>query len=193
MERQMKKILISLGGLVAMAGVAEAHPGVGHAHGFVQGFMHPVGGADHVLAMVAVGLFAAVLGGRARWALPLSFMAMMAVGGMMGISGFALPFVETGIALSVVVLGVLVALQWKLPVAVAAALVGVFAVFHGFAHGAEMPATTSGLGYAAGFVAATGALHVAGLLLGQLALSRVVKMGGAAIGLAGLGLVAGLI
>jgi urease accessory protein len=120
-------------------------------------------------------------------------MAMMVVGGLIGMTGFALPFVETGIALSVVVLGVLVAMQWKASTAVAMSLVGVFAVFHGFAHGAEMPAATSGLAYASGFVAATGSLHVAGLAIGQLAFGRIVKLGGAAIGVAGLGLVAGLI
>jgi urease accessory protein len=192
-ERQMKKILISLGGLVAMAGGAEAHVGLGHTQGFVHGFMHPVGGADHVLAMVAVGLFAAVLGGRARVAVPLTFMAMMVAGGLLGMSGFALPFGETGIALSVVVLGVVLAMQWKASVAVAMSLVGVFAVFHGFAHGAEMPTATSGLGYGAGFVVATGLLHFAGLMIGQVALTRVVRFGGVAIGVAGLGLVTGLI
>jgi urease accessory protein len=189
----MKKVLISLGGLVAMAGGAEAHVGFGHTHGFVHGFMHPVGGADHVLAMVAVGLFAAVLGGRARVAVPLTFMAMMVAGGLLGMSGFDLPFVETGIALSVVVLGVVLAMQWKASVAVAMSLVGVFAVFHGFAHGAEMPTAASGLGYGAGFVVATGLLHLAGLMIGQVALTRIVRFGGVAIGVAGLGLVMGLI
>ncbi len=186
----MKKILVSLATLAAMASGAEAHVGVGHTHGFIHGFMHPIGGMDHVLAMVAVGLFAAILGGRARWAVPMSFVAMMAVGGAVGIAGITVPFVEIGIALSVLVLGALVALQTKLPVAIASALVGVFAVFHGVAHGAEMPVDASGIQYALGFVAATAVLHGVGLAIG-FSMTRFAKLGGVAIAVAGLGLVTG--
>jgi urease accessory protein len=186
----MKKILISLVTLTAMATGAEAHVGLGHTNGLVHGFMHPVGGVDHILAMVAVGLFAAILGGRARWVVPLSFVSMMLVGGVFGISGVPVPFVETGIALSVLVLGVLVAIQTRLPVAFAAAMVGVFAVFHGVAHGAEMPIDASGVQYAFGFVAATALLHIVGLAIGT-SMNRFAKLGGVAIAAAGLGLVAG--
>ena len=186
----MKKIIISLATLAAMASGAEAHVGGGHVQGFLHGFMHPIGGMDHVLAMLAVGLFAAVLGGRARWAVPMSFVAMMVVGGAVGISGFSVPFVEVGIALSVLVLGAMVALQTKLPVAIASALVGVFAVFHGVAHGAEMPVDVSGVQYALGFVAATAVLHGVGLAIG-FSMTRFAKLGGIAIAAAGLGLVTG--
>jgi urease accessory protein len=189
-------------GLAALAAAllptaALAHTGVGEASGFAHGFWHPIGGLDHVLAMVAVGAFAARLGGRALWIVPTAFVAMMAVGGFAGMEGVALPFVETGIALSVVVLGLAVALGWKLPVAAASALVGLFAVFHGHAHGAEMPVDASGLGYAAGFMLATALLHVAGIGLGVLvgkvgARSKLVlQAGGGAMALAGVALLGG--
>ena len=187
----MKKILVSLGGLVAMATAAEAHVGTpGHTHDFVSGFMHPVGGADHILAMVAVGVFAAILGGRARWMVPLSFVTMMLAGGVLGFAGVAVPFVEAGILISIIALGAAIALEWKAPVALAAALVGLFAVFHGVAHGAEMPVESSALTYALGFVSATAVLHGVGLGLG-LSLLRVAKFSGVAIALAGLGLASG--
>lgn len=143
--------------------MAFAHPDPLHAVGFVHGFEHPMGGLDHILAMVAVGVFAFVLGGRALWLVPLSFIAMMVVGFALGINGVNLPFVELGIALSSVVIGGAAALKAPMPVAVAMALVGTFAVFHGHAHGAEMPESAGGLLYASGFVAATAALHGAGI------------------------------
>jgi len=147
-------------GLAALAALAPtlafAHPGVaGHTHGFLHGFSHPIGGIDHILAMVAVGIFAANLGGRALWAVPLTFMGFMAVGGTLGILGVPLPFVEVGIAMSIVVLGIAVAVNWDWPVTAAMAMVGLFAVFHGHAHGTEMPLDASGAAYAAGFVAAS--------------------------------------
>ncbi|MFD1332459.1 HupE/UreJ family protein, partial [Methylopila musalis] len=128
--------------------LALAHPGHGDAFGFAAGVGHPVGGLDHVLAMVLAGVFAYQLGGKAIWAVPAAFLGVMAVGGALGMAGVALPFVETGIALSIVVLGAAVALGVKAPVAAAMALVGVFAVFHGFAHGAEAPDTAAGAAYA---------------------------------------------
>jgi urease accessory protein len=189
-KRHMKKILMSIAALSLMAKGAEAHVGLGHTNGFVHGFMHPVSGMDHVLAMVAVGLFAAILGGRARWAVPLCFVGMMLVGGAMGIVGINVPFLETGIALSVLVLGVLVALQTKLPVTFASSLVGIFAVLHGVAHGAEMPVDASGVQFVLGFVAATMLLHSVGLALG-FSMTRFAKASGVAIAAAGLGLVSG--
>jgi urease accessory protein len=137
---------------IVIGGPAFAHTGVGDTAGFVHGFIHPIGGLDHVLAMVAVGLFAALLGGRALWLVPFSFVSMMAVGGALGMGGVALPFAEFGIGLSVVAFGVAVAFRLHMPIAVAMALAGFFAVFHGHAHGAEMPDTASGFEYAAGFL-----------------------------------------
>lgn len=179
---------------------AWAHVGVGSTHGFVHGFVHPVTGIDHVLAMVAVGLFAANLGGRALWAVPLTFVSVMAVGGALGVAGIAVPFVETGIAFSVIVLGLAVALRWQWPVAAAMALVGVFAIFHGHAHGAEMPVDASGLEYGVGFMLATALLHVVGIGLGlgvarfgRVYSPRVVQIGGAAMAVAGVGILTGVI
>ncbi|MBV9066587.1 MAG: HupE/UreJ family protein, partial [Methylobacteriaceae bacterium] len=144
---------------------AFAHVGLGDTSGIAHGFMHPLSGADHVLAMVAVGLFAARLGGRALWLVPLSFVAMMVFGGVLGIAGVDLPYVEIAIGLSVVVLGLVVAAQVNPPLAIAMAVVGSFAIFHGHAHGAEMPETASGLAYGAGFVIATALLHAIGICL----------------------------
>lgn len=177
---------------------AFAHTGAGHAVGFVQGFVHPVSGIDHVLAMVAVGIFAANLGGPARWAVPLTFVSVMALGGALGMAGIAVPFVEAGIAASVIVLGLAVALRWQWSTAGAMALAGVFAIFHGHAHGAEMPADASGFTYAAGFVIATALLHATGLGFG-LGIARVaqaphaIRFGGLAMAFAGLGLLTGVI
>lgn len=182
--------------LTLLPGLALAHTGHGDAAGFAHGFMHPLGGLDHLLAMVTVGLFAAALGGRALWAVPASFVAMMLAGGALGMAGLAMPFVENAILLSVIALGAVVALNMAPPVLVSVAIVGFFAVFHGHAHGAEMPAGTSGLGYAAGFVLATSLLHAAGLVAG-LGFSRfgdrLARLAGGAVTVAGLGLASGLI
>lgn len=185
--------------LAALApSAAFAHTGVGDVHGFAHGFLHPLSGLDHVLAMVAVGLFAAQRGGRALWLVPLAFLGMMIAGGALGAAGVGLPYVEAGIALSVVVLGAAVALRLDLPTTLAMALVGVFAVFHGHAHGAEMPETASGLAYGAGFIGATALLHAVGLGLG-LALGRtqtplggrLAQGAGGAMALAGVALLVG--
>lgn len=146
--------------------VAQAHVGAGATHGFAHGLAHPVGGLDHVLAMTLVGVLAFQMGGRAIWMVPAAFVGVMMLGGALGAAGVDLPFVETGIALSVVVLGAMVAFRAKASAAAAATIVGLFAVFHGHAHGAEMPATGSGLSYGAGFVLATIGLHGAGVALG---------------------------
>lgn len=185
--------------LASVPAIAHAHTGVGATGGFVHGFAHPVGGLDHVLAMVAVGIFAAMLGGRALWLVPAAFVVVMAFGGALGIYGVQVPFVEAGIAGSVIVLGLAVALRWKPPVAAAMALVGLFAVFHGHAHGAEMPLDASGASYAAGFLLATALLHLAGIALGfgigligrrsHLA----ARAGGGAMAIAGVAMLSGLI
>ena len=145
---------------------ASAHTGVGATAGFAHGLNHPLSGLDHILAMLAVGLFAAMLRGRALWLVPLSFVAMMIAGCAFGLAGMMVPVPELGIGLSVIVLGIVVALGVRMPLAGAMALAGFFAIFHGYAHGAEMPGTASGLTYAAGFTLATAALHAAGVGLG---------------------------
>jgi urease accessory protein len=178
--------------LTMIPALAFAHTGHG-ALGFGYGFGHPMGGIDHILAMVAVGIFAANLGGRALSTVPLSFMALMAAGGALGIAGIPLPFVEIGIALSIVVLGLAVAVRFDWPVAAAMSLVGLFAIFHGHAHGAEMPVDASGAAYAVGFVLATGLLHLAGIAIG-FGINRagaryshlITRTGGVAVALAGI-------
>src|SRR5581483_4853903 len=144
---------------------------------FAHGFAHPLSGLDHLLAMVAVGLYAALLGGRALWLVPASFVTMMTVGGAIGMAGIALPYTEVAIALSVVVLGLALALRIGVPTLAAMALVGAFAVFHGYAHGVEMPAAASSYAFAAGFVLATTLLHGVGLALG-VAAGRLADRGG---------------
>jgi urease accessory protein len=185
--------------LALTAGVAQAHTGVGDTSGFAHGFMHPIGGLDHILAMVMVGVFAAQLGGRAVWLVPASFVAVMALGGVFGLTGIPVPFVELGIGLSVVVLGAVVAFKLHAAVPLAMGLVGFFAIFHGYAHGAEMPENAGGLAYGAGFMLATALLHATGVGLaltvsrwGGASVSVLVRSIGALVALAGLGMVSGL-
>jgi urease accessory protein len=149
----------------AAASPAEAHT-IGSMAGFMHGFTHPFSGLDHIFAMVAVGFYAAHLGGRSICLVPLAFMAMMAVGGAVGAVGISIPFVEIGIALSVIVLGAAVAVRLNLSTAAAMCLVGFSALFHGYAHGAEMPVDASGLEFGLAFVLATGILHLIGIGLG---------------------------
>jgi len=146
--------------------LAAAHIQAGEASGLLTGFLHPISGLDHVLAMIAVGLWGAQLGPPAVWVLPVAFPMVMALGGTLGLMGVSLPGVEIGIALSAIVLGVLVLAEARPPLAVAALVVGFFAVFHGHAHGTELPAGESGLLYSVGFVVATGCLHAVGIALG---------------------------
>jgi urease accessory protein len=146
--------------------VASAHVLAGEAVGFLTGFRHPISGPDHVLAMVAVGLWGAQLGSPAIWVLPVAFPMVMAVGGMLGLLGVPLPGAEYGIAASGILLGAAVMLEVRPPLAAAAALVGFFAIFHGHAHGAELPPGQSALLYSMGFVIATGCLHAAGIGIG---------------------------
>ena len=165
----MKRILHLLALALCLAPTAAlAHTGVGDTSGFAHGFMHPLGGLDHLLAMILVGLFAYGLGGRALWLVPLTFVGVMALGGFLGVAEIPVPFIEIGIALSVVVLGAVVAFGIKPPVAAAMAMVGLFAIFHGHAHGTEMPMDASGLAYGVGFMLATALLHAAGVGIGML-------------------------
>jgi len=183
---------------VLTPGVALAHTGHGDTSGLIHGFLHPLGGLDHILAMLAVGVLAGVLGGRALWLVPLSFVAMMVSGFALGIAGVSLPFVEMGIAVSSIVIGAAAAWGRPLPVAGAMALVGIFAIFHGHAHGAEMPATADGLAYAGGFVAASLLLHLAGIA-GTVAVSTLLgrygrvaaRLAGGVFALAGIGILGG--
>jgi urease accessory protein len=154
--------------LALLPELASAHEGEGTSGGFVTGFLHPVLGWDHVLAMVAVGLWGGFLGPPAIWLLPIVFPLVMVFGAVLGIAGVPLPMVEAGIASSAVVLGLMIALAAKPPLWAAGTIVGVFAIFHGYAHGVELPEATNAFAYAVGFVVATGLLHVAGIVLGLL-------------------------
>lgn len=172
---------------------ALAHPGATDAHGFFWGFAHPLGGLDHILAMVTVGILAWQLGGRALWLLPATFLLAMAVGAALGLAGLPLPCVEFGIAASVIVLGGIVAFARSAPIAGAVGMVGLFAIFHGHAHGTEMTLDNAGAAYAAGLLLATALLHFAGITLGcaigRMADSRAgYRLGGALVALAGLGI-----
>jgi urease accessory protein len=173
---------------------AAAHTGTA-AGGFLGGFAHPLFGPDHVVAMVALGLWGAFLGAPAIWLLPIVFPLVMAAGGVVGILGLPLPYVEAGIAVSAIVLGLMVALAASPPLWIAAVLVGAFAVFHGYAHGAELPPGTDAVAFSAGFVVATGLLHLTGIAFGQLAqwpAGRIaVRLAGGAIAFAGMGFLNG--
>ena len=182
-------------GLVLTPALAFAHPGGPHIHGLLDGFAHPLSGFDHLAAMVAVGLIAANLGGRALWLVPASFVGAMLLGAGLGIAGLALPAVEIGIAASLVVFGLVLALRLPLPTLAAMGLVAAFALFHGFAHGIEAPMGASGLAYMAGFALATAALHGLGVALGcSLGASadgfgrRAIRWGGMATSLLGVAL-----
>jgi urease accessory protein len=158
--------------------------------GFLDGFLHPLGGLDHVLAMLAVGMWGAQLGAPAIWMLPVAFPMVMALGGAAGIIGVPLPAVEIGIAISVLVLGSMIALARRPPLALAALIVAFFAVFHGYAHGTELPGQASAVPYSAGFVIATGLIHLTGIGIGfviRLPHGRtLLRVGGTAIAAAGL-------
>lgn len=159
--------LLMVGLAAACAPAAAAHTG-SVAGGFVGGLAHPVFGLDHVVAMVAVGLWGAFLGAPAIVVLPIVFPLVMAFGGVLGILGVPLPGVEVGIAVSAIVLGLMVVFAVRPPLWIAAVLVGAFAIFHGHAHGAELPPGADALAYSAGFVIATGLLHLAGIAIGLL-------------------------
>jgi urease accessory protein len=178
-----------LAGIALMAAQpALAHTGEGLG-GLASGFFHPISGPDHVVAMIAVGLWGGILGKPAIWQLPIVFPMVMALAGAAAVVGVPLPGVEVGIALSGIVLGLMVLFIVRPPIAVAATIVGVFAIFHGHAHGAELPDSANPLAYAFGFVVATGLLHLIGIVFGQLmhrpAGLVAVRAAGAAIAVAG--------
>jgi urease accessory protein len=184
--------------LTLIPAAAFAHTGAGEVHGFVWGFVHPLGGLDHILAMVTVGIFAWQLGGRALRLVPATFVLLMAAGAALGMAGLPLPFVEFGIAASVIVLGGMIAFASSAPIGVAMGIVGFFAIFHGHAHGTEVALDTAGGAYAAGFLLATALLHLAGIALGC-AIGRIAdgrttyRLGGSLVALAGLAILANII
>jgi urease accessory protein len=159
------KTVLSVLILSFLPSLVHAHVGVGAASGWVHGMLHPFLGLDHLCAMLAVGLWAKQMGGRATWSIPLTFVSVMALGGLLGLTAMPLPFIEGGILLSLLALGFLVAAAIQLPLLVSASIVAVFALFHGYAHGAEMPQSASGLGYALGFMLSTAMLHFAGIAM----------------------------
>lgn len=193
----MNRTALILGAAAALiAAPAFAHTGVGAVHGMAAGFMHPFLGADHLLAMVGVGVWAAQINPRRCWLLPLAFVAVMIMGAVAGFAGVAVPQVELGILGSVLLLGVLIAAAPRLPAWLPVLLVAAFAFFHGHAHGTELPAEASSTSYALGLVAATALLHAAGIGL-AFALRRgagglAIRLAGLVIALAGGALAAGL-
>ncbi|OEC33055.1 urease accessory protein [Pseudomonas cuatrocienegasensis] len=187
----LRKPLLALGLMLSPA-LAFAHPGHDHS-GLMAGLAHPVFGLDHLLAMLAVGLWAAQQSGAARWALPLTFVASMLAGGMLGFAGLEIPLMETGIAASVLAFGLLVAVAVRLPMVISIALTALFALTHGVAHGLELPNLASPWTYAVGFLVATAALHAAGYALVRSlprAAAPLVRVAGAASALTGVWLLA---
>lgn len=186
------RFLIVSGLFVASFATGEpvlAHTNPGVARGLLSGFTHPLSGLDHMLAMVAVGIWGTQLGQPAVWLLPVTFPLVMAVGGAFGVRGVPLPIIEIGVAASALALGFLIALRARPPLAIAAAIVGGFAVFHGYAHGTELPTAAAPLAYGLGFVLVTGMLHAAGIAIGLVNRWRsgamALRATGAVIGAAG--------
>src|SRR5215470_3361721 len=185
MPRRRLPLLWALIAVFFLAHPAFAHEQAGVSGGLISGLLHPLTGIDHLIAMVAVGIWGAQLGAPAIWVLPITFPLVMAFGGVLGVLGIPLPMPEAVIALSAFVLGAAVAVRLRVTFAAAAVIVGVFAIFHGHAHGAELPSAANPLAYGVGFVVATGLLHLAGIAIGTLsrwpAGERLIRGLGAAI------------
>lgn len=199
MRQSTFRLIATVAWLLA-PGVAFAHPGHGEVASLLAGLTHPFNGIDHLLAMTAVGLLAAHVGGRALWTVPATFVAVMALGGLFGVAGLSLPLVETAVALSVLVFGIMILSAMAPPVVAAIGLVGFFAIFHGYAHGSEMPVGSTGIVYGAGFMIATALLHGLGIALGlslrrfnEAPRRRAMQACGAVIGLIGAALTIGLV
>jgi urease accessory protein len=175
--------------LLCLAQSADAHVQHGESASFFTGFQHPVSGLDHVLAMIAVGLWGAQLGAPSVWLLPVAFPMVMAMGGMLELLGVGLPGIEIGIAASAILLGGAVMSEVRPPLAVAVVIVALFAIFHGYAHGAELPPGQNGLLYSMGFVVATGCLHAIGITIGVIHRwlwgQKLLRVAGGAVALAG--------
>lgn len=191
------RVLAVIGALVALNPPAFGHTSNGQAQGFVTGFLHPLSGLDHVLAMVAVGIWGAQLKKPAIWTLPVAFPLVMSFGGLLGIRGVPLPGVEIGVAASAIVLGIMIALEARPPLWVAGTIVSIFAIFHGHAHGTELPRAAAPLTYAVGFVIATGLLHLTGISIGLIESrtsgARLLRGAGACIALTGVVFLAGMV
>ncbi|MEP0072177.1 MAG: HupE/UreJ family protein [Marinomonas sp.] len=174
----------------ALPTLALAHTGHEHSSSFMTGFMHPIGGLDHLLAMLAVGIWAASLGGRALFTVPVAFVGAMLIGGGMAVAGIQVPFIEQGILLSVILMGALLVGRTRFPTVVCALVAGSFALFHGAAHGLEMPLNANGALYAFGFASATALLHLIGLgfgnLIARLQVNVATRITGGVIALTGL-------
>jgi len=164
MSSKLSRLIVALTG-IAFCSVANAHPG--HGGGLSDGILHPLFGFDHLLAMVAVGIWAFQLGGRAKWLVPVSFVTLMALAGALGMAGVALPMVDSGIATSLLVFGLLIAFSVRVTPALGACTVALFAIFHGNAHGMEMPVLGSTWQYGIGFILSTAGLHGLGLAIGK--------------------------
>jgi urease accessory protein len=193
----MRKLALPAVLLLLSAAPALAHVGVGSTSSFNAGFLHPLGGLDHIAVMVAVGLWAVLKGGRAIWIWPAAFVAVMIVGGVLGMADVTVRFVEPVILASVVALGFLVLLAVDLPVGLGAAVIGGFALFHGHAHGVELPETGAGMDYLGGFSLATALLHLAGIAF-AIVMSRLdwrvaARFAGAACIVAGVAMVADIL
>lgn len=190
----LKKLALAALLLTAATLPAYAHVGIGPTSSFPAGFMHPLSGLDHLTVMIAVGLWAALKGGKAIWAWPLAFVGVMLGGAALGMAHIPVPFVEPGILASVVALGLLVALAVDLPVSAGIAIIGVFALLHGHAHGTEVPENAAGLDYMAGFALATAMLHLIGIAAGLafgLRYRGLTRAAGAACAAIGIGLAFG--
>jgi len=192
----MRRWLAILASIAIFDSSAFAHTMPGQAQGFITGFLHPLSGLDHILAMVAVGIWGSQLGRPAIWVLPVAFPLVMSFGGVLGVRGVPIPGVEIGAAASALVLGIMIALAARPPLRVAALIVGAFAIFHGHAHGTELPKAASPLTYALGFVLATGLLHVCGILFGLInfrpAGAKALRMSGGLIAIVGIVLLVNL-
>ncbi|SEA63152.1 urease accessory protein [Desulfuromusa kysingii] len=176
--------------LLVLPSLVLAHTGAGEATGFIYGFNHPIGGVDHLLAMIAVGLWAVQMGGRSLWVVPSTFVAVMLLGGVLGFSGVSVPFIEEGILVSILIFGVLIAGAFRFPLLYSSIIVGFFALLHGHAHGAEMPVALGAGSYAIGFALATAILHVTGMGIGGLMqkanLQTATRFAGGVVALSGL-------
>ena len=194
MASQMNRLWVVLFSL-CLPKIVLAHTGEGVAGGLMSGFLHPIEGPDHVTAMVAVGILGAFLGRPAIWVLPVVFPLVMALGGVLGLVGVPIPYIEIGIAVSSIVLGLMILLALKPPLCIAAIIVAAFAIFHGHAHGKELPNAANALAYSVGFVVSTGLLHLAGIGIGELIRWPVGQIIARAIGgliaLAGVGFLTG--
>jgi urease accessory protein len=193
---KITRTLPAAAALALLATPAFAHVGIGTTSGFAAGFSHPLSGLDHMTVMIAVGLWAVLKGGKALWVWPAAFVGVMLVGGALGMAGVAMPFVEPGILASVVALGLLVALAIDLPVWTGALVIGLFALFHGHAHGTEVAESVAGATYMAGFALATAMLHGTGIAAATALGARfrsVVRFAGAACAVLGVVLAAGMI